>query len=65
MATAMTTFFDEDGHGLLGSIISIRAELASGDPRPLYLAWLHSVAEGELDDDEVEPPVPASTSTTI
>jgi hypothetical protein len=63
MATAMTTFFDEDGHGLLGSIISIRAELASGDPRPLYLAWLHSVAEGELDDDEVEPPVPANLAT--
>jgi hypothetical protein len=56
-------FFDEDGHGLLGSIISIRAELASGDPRPLYLAWLHSVAEGELDDDEVEPPVPANLAT--
>jgi hypothetical protein len=56
-------FFDEDGHGLLGSIISIRAELAAGDRRPLYLAWLHSVAEGELDDDEVEPPVPANLAT--
>ena len=53
-------FFDEDGHGLLGSIVSVRGELAAGDLRPLYLAWLHSVAEGELDDDEVEPPVPAN-----
>ncbi len=53
-------FFDEDGHGLLGSIISVRAELAGGDLRPLYLAWLHSVAEGELGDDEIEPPVPAN-----
>ncbi len=53
-------FFDEDGHGLLGSIVSVRAELAAGDLRPLYLAWLHSVAEGELDDDEIEPPVPAN-----
>jgi hypothetical protein len=26
------------------------------------LAWLHSVAEGELDDDEIEPPVPANLS---
>jgi hypothetical protein len=56
-------FFDEDGHGLLGSIVSIRAELAAGDLRPLYLAWLHSVAEGELADDEIEPPVPANLAT--
>lgn len=55
-------FFDEDGHGRLGSIISVRAELAAGDLRPLYLAWLHSVAEGDLDDDEIEPPVPANLS---
>jgi hypothetical protein len=53
-------FFDEDPSGRLGSIISVRAELAAGDTRPLYLAWLHSVAEGELDDDAVEPPVPAN-----
>jgi hypothetical protein len=56
-------FFDQDGYGLLGSIISVRAELAAGDRRPLYLAWLHSVAEGELDDDEVEPPVPVNLAT--
>jgi hypothetical protein len=52
--------FDEDPSGRLGSIISVRAEVAAGDTRPLYLAWLHSVAEGELDDDVVEPPVPAN-----
>src|SRR5690606_35989960 len=28
-----------------------------------YLAWLHSVAAGELDDDEIEPPVPANLAT--
>ncbi len=56
-------FFDEDGYGLLGSIVSVRAELAAGDLRPLYLAWLHSVAEGELDDDEIEPPVPPNLAT--
>jgi hypothetical protein len=55
--------FDEDGHGLLGSIVSVRAELAAGDLRPLYLSWLHSVAEGELDDDEIEPPVPDNLAT--
>jgi hypothetical protein len=52
--------FDDDPHGLLGSIISVRSELAAGDHRLLYLAWLHSVAEGELDDDVMEPPVPAN-----
>jgi hypothetical protein len=56
-------FFDEDGHGQLGSIVSVRAELAAGDLRPLYLAWLHSVAEGELSDDETEPLVPANLAT--
>jgi hypothetical protein len=56
-------FFDEDGYGLLGSIVSVRAELAAADLRPLYLAWLHSVAAGELDDDEIEPPVPANLAT--
>ncbi len=56
-------FLDEDGHGRLGAIVSVRAELAAGDLRPLYLAWLHSVAEGELDDDEIEPAVPANLAT--
>lgn len=55
--------FDDDPHGLLGSIISVRSELAAGDHRLLYLAWLHSVAEGELDDDVIEPPVPANLGT--
>ena len=49
---------EEYGDGRLASIISARADLAAGDLRPLYLAWLHSVGAGELDDDEVEPPVP-------
>ena len=44
-------FFDEDGYGLLGSIVSVRTDLAAGDLRPLYLVWLHSVASGELDDE--------------
>ncbi|MDQ3403896.1 MAG: hypothetical protein M3548_10940 [Actinomycetota bacterium] len=41
----------------LGSIVGIRAEIAAGDLRPLYLAWL-LCAQVELDDDELEPPVP-------
>jgi hypothetical protein len=57
---------DDDGDehwlqpgGLLASIVPARAELAAGDMRPLYLAWLLVVQQEALDDDEVEPPVPA------
>lgn len=32
--------FDEDGHGWLTSIIPVRAEMAAGDLRALYLGWL-------------------------
>jgi hypothetical protein len=49
---------EEYGEGSLGSIIPARAELATGDLRLLYLAWLLSVESGELGDDDVEPPIP-------
>ncbi|MDQ1305301.1 MAG: hypothetical protein QG671_1132 [Actinomycetota bacterium] len=52
---------DEDdlGEGTLASIIPARADLATGDRRLLYLAWLHSVTGELVDPDDVEPPVPA------
>lgn len=37
----------------------MRAALLSGDERSLYLGWLASVQAGELDDDDIEPPIPA------
>jgi hypothetical protein len=40
----------------------VRAELLAGDLRVLYLLWLLSVQVGEVADDAVEPPVPASLS---
>ncbi|MGI5180598.1 hypothetical protein ACQEVZ_30220 [Dactylosporangium sp. CA-152071] len=56
---------DEDGdeewwedEGALASIIPVRAELAAGDTRLLYLAWLLCVQNQELDEDSLEPPVP-------
>jgi hypothetical protein len=56
---------DEDGvedwvdpEGRLAAIIPARTELAAGDLRPLYLAWLLNAQNRELDDDEPEPPVP-------
>ena len=54
---------EEDGGGRLDSIVSARAELAGGDRRLLYLAWLHSAGLEQLDEDEVEPPVPAGLGT--
>lgn len=48
-----------DGGGHLAAVLPARAELAAGDRRLLYLAWLLCVQGRELDDDEPEPPVPA------
>jgi hypothetical protein len=47
-----------EGEGHLASMISVRAELARGDLRALYLGWLLRAQTGELDDDDAEPPVP-------
>lgn len=49
-------FYDGGGH--LAAILPARAELAAGDRRLLYLAWLLCVQGRELADDEPEPPVP-------
>ncbi|QOC93943.1 hypothetical protein [Micromonospora craniellae] len=58
-----TDEWDLDGHGLLTSIIPVRAGLAAGDLRLLYLAWLRCVQSAEIADDEPEPPVPAGLGT--
>lgn len=47
-----------EGEGQLSSLISVRAELARGDLRALYLGWLLRVQAGEIDHKEPEPPVP-------
>lgn len=59
-------FLDEDpesewedtGEGWMAALIPLRAEIANGDRRALYLGWLHCAGVGELDDDAVEPAVP-------
>jgi hypothetical protein len=48
----------EEESGLMASLVPLRGELASGDLRPLYLAWLSRVQAGELDPGAVEPPPP-------
>jgi hypothetical protein len=49
----------DDGTGWMGSLVSLRSDLLRDDFRCLYLGWLVSVQNGELAEEEVEPPVPA------
>jgi len=61
----------EGAEDSLSAIVGVRAELAAGDLRPLYLAWLAAYRtwerdEGAFDYDEendLEPPVPAGLGT--
>ena len=48
----------DDGSGWLSSLIPLRADIAGGDHRALYLAWLLCAERGEFGDDATEPPVP-------
>ncbi|WP_051385707.1 hypothetical protein [Actinokineospora inagensis] len=58
--------FDYEPETLLPAIVGVRAELAAGDLRPLYLAWLAAYgvwernedAFGPEADDDIEPPIP-------
>jgi hypothetical protein len=60
-------YWEEDLEGSLSAIVGARSELAAGDLRPLYLAWLSGYGTWERDEDAfdeedgdvVEPPVPA------
>jgi hypothetical protein len=54
---------DEEGEWIedeehLSALVRVRAELANGDLRALYLGWLLGAQIGELDDNDTEPPVP-------
>ncbi len=48
----------EEGEGYMASLIPLRAELMQGDLRCLYLGWLLCAQCQELDEGEMEPPVP-------
>ena len=50
--------WEEGAEDSLGAIVPVRSELAGGDRRLLYLAWLVSVDAGEVADQGREPPVP-------
>ena len=50
-------YWDEPG-GQLAAMVQARSELAGGDLRLLYLAWLLVLQSDEVYDEDVEPPVP-------
>ena len=55
-------YWDEPG-GQLAAMVQARSELAAGDLRLLYLAWLLALQWDEVDDEDTEPPVPACWGT--
>jgi hypothetical protein len=63
--------WDYEPQGSLAAIIGVRSELAAGDHRALYLAWLAGYGSWERDEsdfddednDELEPPVPPGLRT--
>jgi hypothetical protein len=48
----------EESDGILASLLPIRAALAAGDLRALYIGWLSAVQSGLVDPKTTEPPVP-------
>lgn len=55
--------WDDDGRGWMPALIPLRADVAAGDHRALYLGWLRGACDGGLDEDVLEPPVPPGLST--
>jgi hypothetical protein len=51
--------WDDDGSGWLSSLIPLRADIAAGDYRALYLAWLLCVQDGEIGPRAPGPPIPS------
>ena len=50
---------EDDGTGWMASLMPLRSDLLRGDFRCLYLGWLRCAQDGGLDEDKLEPPVPA------
>jgi hypothetical protein len=48
----------EEGEWHMNSLIPLRGELMNGDLRCLYLGWLLCAQYEELDEGDMEPPVP-------
>jgi hypothetical protein len=50
---------EDDGTGWMASLMPLRSDLLRGDLRCLYLGWLRRAQDRGLDEDKLEPPVPA------
>jgi hypothetical protein len=50
---------EDDGTGWMASLMPLRSDLLRGDLRCLYLGWLRCAQDRGLDEDKLEPPVPA------
>src|SRR6267378_673355 len=50
---------EDDWTGWMASLTPLRSDLLRGDLRCLYLGWLRCAQDGGLDEDKLEPPVPA------
>jgi hypothetical protein len=48
----------DEGEGWLSTLVPLRADIAAGDLRGLYLGWLCCVQQEVLRNDVVEPPLP-------
>src|SRR6266446_5209909 len=49
----------DDGTAWMASLMPLRSDLLRGDLRCLYLGWLRCAQDRGLDEDKLEPPVPA------
>jgi hypothetical protein len=64
-------YWEDEPEATMSAIVGVRTELAAGDLRPLYLAWLAGYGTWERDEDafdrdadhELEPPVPPGLTT--
>ena len=50
---------EDDGTRWMTSLMPLRSDLLRDDHRCLYLGWLRSAQDGGLEEDKLEPPVPA------
>jgi hypothetical protein len=57
------TDFEDDGEGWMSALLPLRAEIAAGDQRALYLGWLCGAQTEQLADQSLEPAVPAGLAS--
>ena len=57
-SSAADCYEEEWRNWQLSAFLPLRADLMGSDMRCLYLAWLSAVGYGDVEDEELEPPVP-------